>query len=108
MVKKIELVKFIKKFDLKTNQKIKDFLNGTMAMGTKEKILYVKEYKLLEQFCQYNGVGIDYWQDIFKQAKNSDRIPMKLTWYFKVRKQYEPDNTNMTQLFEDEYQVKMD
>ena len=102
-------VKYLmKKYDVKTKKKIKEFLQWTLPMKTVDKVFYIKELELLKQYCEWYNVDMDFWYSEFEKARNSDRIPMKFTWYFKVRKQYEPDNTNMAQLFEDKYQDKMD
>jgi len=100
----------VKKYKLTSKKKIIEYLSWWLdnKIDYKERISYEKEQERLVQFKEENNMTDESLIDMFIKAKWTDRIPMKMTWYFKVKKQYEPDSTNMAQLYEDEYQVKME
>ncbi len=100
----------VKKYKLTSKKKIMEYLEWWLdnKIDFKDKIAYEKEQKRLVDFKNSNNISDESLIDMFISVKNSDRIPMKMSWLFKVKKQYEPDSTNMAQLYEDEYQVKME
>ena len=100
----------VKKYELKTKKKILSFLDDSIRneLNLKQKLSLEKDQqKLLDYKLEYS-ISDEEIINMFNNARKWERIPMKMTWYFKVKKQYEPDSTNMAQLYEDEYQVKMD